>query len=219
MTDKPLVGRWGYSLGPDAIEDRSFEIIDSLVDLKGFDPAARALLHRVVHATGDPAFAPIMAWSKGALETGAEALSKGAPIVTDVEMARAGISKVRAAKFGGSVHCFISDETVREEAPKRGVTRSIVAVERAVKLYPNAVFVFGNAPTALFRLLECIDEGTAKPSLIVGVVVGFVGAAESKEALMARTDVPWIACKGNKGGSNVAAATANALYKIAAGEV
>lgn len=219
MSDKPLLGRWGYDLAPDAIEGRSFEIIDTLVDLTGFTPAERALLHRVVHATGDPAFAPLMAWSPGALEAGAAALAKGAPIVTDVEMARAGISKVRAAKFGGSVHCYINDPGVTEAARTRGVTRSIAAVELAAANHPGAVFVFGNAPTALFRLLELVDEGIAKPALVVGVVVGFVGAAESKESLYMRTDFPWITCRGNKGGSNVAAATANALYKIAAGEV
>lgn len=219
MTDSPLKGRWGYQLGPDEIEAKSFEIIDSLVDLSAFTPAERAVIHRVVHATGDPAFAPLMKWSPGAIEKGAKALAAGAPIVTDVEMARAGISKVRAAKFGGSVHCFISDSALVEVAKSRGITRSIAAVEKAVELHPEAVFVFGNAPTALFRLLELVDEGKARPALVVGVVVGFVGAAESKDALMARTDINWIACKGNKGGSNVAAATANALYKVAAGEM
>lgn len=219
MNDTPLRGRWGYQLGPDEIEARSFEIIDGLVDLSAYTPVERAVIHRVVHATGDPAFAPLMRWSFGALESGAAALAAGATIVTDVQMARAGISQARAGKFGGSVHCFISDHSLVEEARARGVTRSIAAVEKAVELHPEAVFVFGNAPTALFRLLELTDEGVARPALVVGVVVGFVGAAESKEALMERTDIPWIACKGNKGGSNVAAATANALYKIAAGEV
>ncbi len=219
MSDKPLTERWGYTVAPDQIETRSFEIIDTLVDLSNNTPEERALVRRVVHATGDPAFAPIMAWSPDAPVIGAKALAAGKPIVTDVEMARSGISKVRAAKFGSSVHCYISDEQVVADARARSLTRSIVAVERAVEKFPDAVFVFGNAPTALFRLLELIDEGKARPSLIVGVVVGFVGAAESKDALMARTDVPWISCKGNKGGSNVAAASANALFKIAAGEV
>lgn len=219
MSDSPLKGRWGYDLDPDSIEARSFEIIDGLVDLSAYSPEEKAVIRRVVHATGDPAFAPLMAWSEGALQKGAAALKSGAKIVTDVEMARAGISKVRAAKFGGEVHCFISDPEVTASARERGLTRSVVAVERAVALYPEAVFVFGNAPTALWRLMELVDEGKAKPSLIIGVVVGFVGAAESKEALMARGDVPWLSCRGNKGGSNVAAASANAIYKIAAGEV
>ena len=214
-----LEGRWGYDIRPDEIEKRSFEIIDGLVDLSHLTPAQKALVGRVIHATGDPSFLPIIKWSRGAVEKGAGALQGGAPIVTDVEMARAGISKVRAGKFGSTTHCYIGDEAVRDEARERGVTRSIAAVEKAVSEYPEAVFVFGNAPTALFRLLELVDEGLARPALIVGVVVGFVGAAESKEALMARDDIDWISCEGNKGGSNVAAACVNALMKAAAGEV
>jgi precorrin-8X/cobalt-precorrin-8 methylmutase len=214
-----MMERWGYDLQPDQIETRSFEIIEGLVDLSRFSPEEAALVKRVVHATGDPAFAPILAWSPGAVAAGVEALRRGAPVVTDVEMARAGVSKVRAAKYGVEVSCFIGDPGVAAEARSRGVTRSIAAVEKAVKGSPGAVFAFGNAPTALFRLLDLIDEGAAKPALVIGVVVGFVGAAESKEALMARTDFPWIACRGNKGGSNVAAACVNALFKGAAGEV
>lgn len=214
-----MMQRWGYDLQPDQIETRSFEIIEGLVDLSRYTSAEGALVKRVVHATGDPAFAPLLAWSPGAVALGVEALRRGAPVVTDVEMARAGISKVRAAKYGVEISCFIGDPWVADQARSRGVTRSIAAVEKAVEANPGAVFAFGNAPTALFRLLELVDEGTAKPALIVGVVVGFVGAAESKEALMARTDVPWVSCRGNKGGSNVAAACVNALFKGAAGEV
>jgi len=224
MTRRPedaggLSGRWGYRLGPDEIEAESFRIIDGLTDLSRFTPAEKALVRRVVHATGDPSFAGLLHWTPGAVEAGAEALRLGAPVITDVEMARAGVSKARAAKFGCEVLCFLSEPGVPEEARRRGLTRSIVAVERAVERHPEAVFAFGNAPTALFRLLECVDEGRARPRLVVGTVVGFVGAAESKEALMARSDFPWIACRGNKGGSNVAAAAVNALFKAAAGEV
>ena len=214
-----MMQRWGYDLQPEQIETRSFEIIEGLVDLSGFTPAEAALVKRVVHATGDPAFAPLLAWSPGAVGFGVDALRRGAPVVTDVEMVRAGVSKVRAARYGVEVSCFIGDPAVADEARSRGVTRSIAAVEKAVQATPCAVFAFGNAPTALFRLLELVDSGAAKPALIVGVVVGFVGAAESKEALMVRTDVPWVSCRGNKGGSNVAAACVNALFKGAAGEV
>jgi precorrin-8X/cobalt-precorrin-8 methylmutase len=210
---------WGYDLRPDEIESRSFEIIDGLVDLKGLSGAEQALVKRVVHATGDPSFSEIMVWSEHAMEAGAEALQKGASIVTDVQMARAGVSQVRADRFGVATHCYVSAPEVVAEARTRGVTRSIVATEKAVRSHPEAVFAFGNAPTALFRLLELVDEGKARPALVVGVVVGFVGAAESKEALTARRDLAWISCRGNKGGSNVAAACANALLKTAAGEV
>lgn len=219
MTNDALKGRWGYRLGPDEIEAESFRIIDGLVNLDGLSPAEKGLVRRVVHATGDPALRPLLVWSPGAVEAGARALAAGMPVVTDVEMARAGVSKVRAAKFGSPVICHVGDADVREDAHRRGVTRSIAAVEKAVAVHPEAVFAFGNAPTALFRLLELADEGKAKPALVIGVVVGFVGAAESKEALMARSDFPWIACRGNKGGSNIAAAAVNALFKAAAGEV
>jgi precorrin-8X/cobalt-precorrin-8 methylmutase len=213
------MGPWGYDLRPEEIEKRSFALISGLVDLTAYTPAQAALVQRVVHATGDPSFAQILAWSPGGVEAGANALAAGAPVITDVEMARAGVSRVRAERFGVSVHCHIGDPTVAQEARERSVTRSIVAVERAVQANPRAVFAFGNAPTALFRLLELADEGVARPALVVGVVVGFVGAAESKDALMARTDFPWVSCRGNKGGSNVAAACVNALFKAAAGEV
>ncbi len=214
-----MIGPWGYDLRPEEIEKRSFEIIGDLVDLTRMTPPERALAKRVIHATGDPSFSELLAWSPGALDTGAEALAQGAHVVTDVQMARAGVSLARADRFGVRVSCHISDPEVAAEARARGVTRSIVAVERAVGQHPEAVFAFGNAPTALFRLLELVDEGKARPALVVGVVVGFVGAAESKEALMARRDFPWISCRGTKGGSNVAAACVNALLKIAAGEV
>jgi precorrin-8X/cobalt-precorrin-8 methylmutase len=212
-------GPWGYELKPEQIERRSFEIIDGLVELSSFSDAEAALVRRVVHATGDPSFAGLLAWSPGAVARGAHVLSAGCPIVTDVEMVRAGISKVRAKRFNATVHCGIADPAVVEAARSQGITRAMVAVERAVAAHPEAVFVFGNAPTALFRLLELVDEGRARPALVVGTVVGFVGAAESKEALMARADLSWISCRGTKGGSNVAAACVNALLKAAAGEV
>jgi len=211
----PPMQRWGYDVAPHEIEARSFEIIESLTDLSRFTPAEKALVQRVIHATGDPSFAELLAWSPGAVEAGVEAFRAGAPVVTDVEMARAGVSKARAAKLGSEVHCFLNAPGVPDEARQRGVTRSIVATERAAAVCPHAVFAFGNAPTALFRLLELVDEGPARPRLVIGVVVGFVGAAESKEALMARPDLAWIAVRGNKGGSNVAAACVNALMKTA----
>ncbi|WP_084319161.1 precorrin-8X methylmutase [Deferrisoma camini] len=212
---EPPMQRWGYDVAPHEIEIRSFEIIESLADLTRFAPAEKALVQRVIHATGDPSFADLLAWSPGAVEAGVEAFRAGAPVVTDVEMARAGVSKARATKLGSEVHCFLNAAGVPDEARHRGLTRSIVATERAAAACPDAVFAFGNAPTALFRLLELVDEGRARPRLVIGVVVGFVGAAESKEALMARSDLAWIAVRGNKGGSNVAAACVNALMKTA----
>lgn len=213
-----MTGPWGYDLRPQQIENRSFEMIGALADLSRLSTAETALVKRVIHATGDPSFVDLVAWSSGAIDAATAALRGGVPILTDVNMVRAGISQARVTRFGNSVHCFIADPEIADEARERGLTRSIVAVEKAVRAYPGAVFAFGNAPTALFRLLELVDAGEARPAAVVGVVVGFVGAAESKEALMARKAPPWISCRGNKGGSNVAAAIVNALLKIAAGE-
>ncbi len=214
-----FAARWGYDVRPNEIEKESFRIIEGLADLSQFSPEEKALVARVIHATGDPSFCNIVKWSSGAFEKGIAAIKSGAPIVTDVEMARAGVSKVRAAKFGSTTHCYISDEEVVKSAREREVTRSIAAVEKAAVDYPGAIFVFGNAPTALFRLLELVDEGVATPSLVIGVVVGFVGAEESKDAMMKRDDFEWVSVKGRKGGSNVAAACVNALFKGAAKEV
>jgi precorrin-8X/cobalt-precorrin-8 methylmutase len=214
-----LKGRWGYELAPEEIEGESFRIISGLADLEQLTPSEVALVKRIIHATGDPLFSELVMWSPDAVAKGAKAISEGATIFTDVEMVKAGVSKVRAASFGCKVECRLNDPEVIDEARSRELTRSAVGVERAVKQDPEGIFVFGNAPTALFRLLELVDEGIARPKLIIGVVVGFVGAAESKDALMQRKDVNWISCKGNKGGSNVAAAAVNALFKAAAGEV
>ncbi len=202
-------------IAPHEIETRSFEIIRKMVDLSGLPPAAQALVQRVVHATGDPSFARLLRWSDGALEAGIAALRAGTPVVTDVEMVRAGVSRRRAERLGCFVACFLNAPAVADEARRRGVTRSAVAIERAAAACPEAVFALGNAPTALFRLLDLVDAGRVRPRLVIGTVVGFVGAAEAKEALMARSDLAWIAVRGNKGGSNVAAACVNALMKTA----
>ena len=157
-------GPWGYDLRPQEIENKSFEIIAELADLSRFSPAETALVKRVIHATGDPSFVDLVAWSPDAIAAAADALRRGAPIVTDVNMVRAGISQQRLARFGFSVHCSIADPEIAEEARSRGLTRSIVAVEKAVRAHPDAVFAFGNAPTALFRLLELVDTGEARPA-------------------------------------------------------
>ena len=137
-------------------------------------------------------------------------LDAGCDIVTDTQMARAGINKTILASLGGEVHCFMSDADVAAEAKARGVTRAFVSMERAAALPKPCIFAIGNAPTALIRLCELIDAGEARPALVVGVPVGFVNVIESKERL-ARTAVPSIVAMGRKGGSAVASAILNAL--------
>ena len=142
------------------------------------------------------------------------ALRRGCRIVTDTQMARAGINKAAAGKLGVEIECFMSDPDVAETAKSRGFTRAVASMEKAASLPGETIFVIGNAPTALLRLKELIDAGSVKPALVIGVPVGFVNILESKAAIM-EADVPYIVAKGRKGGSNVAAAIVNALmYQI-----
>ena len=168
------------------------------------------VVKRVVHATADFDFVRNMTFSPLAVTRGREALRRGVTVVTDTNMAAAGISKPSAARWNVPIVCLMAEPGVREEARRRGVTRAVVCMERAVRETPDAIFAIGNAPTALLRLCELIREGRARPSLVVGVPVGFVNVVESKEALAAM-DVPKIIAAGRKGGSTVAAAIVNAL--------
>lgn len=196
---------------PEEIERASMEIIAR--EMGEWRGAAEELpvVKRVVHATADFDFVRTLAFSQGAVNLGREALRRGASVVTDTAMAAAGVSKPSAARWGVEVVCRMADPEVGEEARRRGVTRAVVCMERAVEATPDAVFAIGNAPTALMRLCELIREGCARPSLVVGVPVGFVNVVESKEVLAAM-DVPQIVAMGRKGGSTVAAAILNALF-------
>ena len=148
------------------------------------------------------------------MQKGIEALRGGCDIVTDTQMAKAGINKTILGKLGGEVHCFMSDPEVAREAKERGVTRAIVSMERAARLPKPCIFAIGNAPTALICLRELINAGKLNPALIVGVPVGFVNVVESKDLIL-ELDTPHIVARGRKGGSNVAAAICNAmLYQI-----
>jgi len=147
---------------------------------------------------------------RAAVEKGLEALRKGAVIVTDTNMALAGINKKALAANGCEAACFMADEDVAMKAAEFGITRAMVSMDKAVGLERQLIFAIGNAPTALIRLRELIDEGKVVPSLVIGVPVGFVNVVESKELIM-EADVPYIVAKGRKGGSTVAAAICNAL--------
>ncbi len=199
---------------PDEIERRSFEIIASLLDGASVAPENEAVVKRVIHATADLEFARTLVFSPRAVELGVEALRGGCDIVTDTEMAKAGINKKILARLGGRVHCFIADGDVAAQAKRRGITRAAVSMERAAELEKPCVFAIGNAPTALIALRELMDAGRVRPALIIGVPVGFVNVVESKELIL-ETDAPRIVARGRKGGSGVAAAVCNALlYQI-----
>ena len=198
---------------PDKIEARSMEIIKSELNT----PIAEeneAVVLRVIHCTADFDYAENLAFSEGAVDKALAALREGCCIVTDTQMAKAGINKAAALKLGCELCCFMSDADVAEEAKNRGCTRAAISMEKAANLQKPIIFAIGNAPTALLKIRELYDEGTVSPKLVIGVPVGFVNILESKQAIL-ETDVPYIVAQGRKGGSNVCAAIVNALmYQI-----
>ena len=200
---------------PAEIEKRSFEIISERLAGRRLDLRNENVIKRVIHTTADFDYADNLVFSDGVVAIAKEALKNGARIVTDTNMAKAGINKNAALQLGCDLHCFIDAPEVAEAAQKSGFTRSREAVDRAACTLENPmIFVVGNAPTALLRLYELITARTLSPSLIIAAPVGFVNVVESKEKIM-ELDVPYIAARGQKGGSNVAAAICNALlYEV-----
>lgn len=203
MSEGPTV------LQPEAIETESFRIIDSEVGPHQFDEQKWPVVRRVIHTTADFELAESCHFSWGVIDKALSALRRGAKILCDTNMVLSGVNKTRLAKLGGSVVCHVADPQVALDAKAAGLTRSTFALRKGVA-EGCTIFLIGNAPTALFELLRLVEAGDVQPDLIVGVPVGFVGAAESKEALMA-TDLPYIAIAGRKGGSAIAAAIINAL--------
>lgn len=205
---------------PADIEARSFEIITAELGERVLDPENELVVKRVIHTSADFEYADTLVFSEHATSIGVDALRKGCSVVTDTKMAASGINKRVLGKFGGTVHNFISDADVADEAKERGLTRSAVSMERAAALGEPLIYAVGNAPTALVRLYEMLQAGQmpVAPALIIGVPVGFVNVVESKE-LICELDVPHIVARGRKGGSNVAAAIVNALLYLASGNV
>ena len=199
---------------PHEIEQLSFQIIDSEAGNHGFPDDQWPVVRRVIHTSADFEWQTMIRLHPRAIASGVAALQNGCTIVTDTNMARVGIRERDISRFGGSVTCFMTDKRVAEAAEGEGITRAKAAVDVAVAEVPDAIYVVGNAPTALLRLLELIDQGRVHPALVVGLPVGFVNAAESK-ALLLDSKVPFITNVGRKGGSNVAAAVINALIIMA----
>jgi len=182
------------------------------------EPVNAAVIKRVIHATADFDFAKNLRFTDGAVEKGMAALSAGADIVTDTNMARSGVSRASLEKFGGQARCFMAEPEIAAAAKRNGSTRAVAAVEYAAQHYPHAVLAVGNAPTALFKIAELI-EGGLRPPLVIAVPVGFVNVVESKERVFEVCEeygVPAIAAMGRKGGSTVCAAICNALLYSAA---
>ena len=202
---------------PADIEKRSFEIITEELGDRVLLPGTEPIVKRCIHTSADFDYADNLVFSDHAVDRALDAVRRGASIVTDTQMARAGINKKRLARYGGEVHCFMSDEDVAETARLNGTTRAAACMDKAAELYGNErlIFAVGNAPTALVRLYELVNEGVLRPELIIGVPVGFVNVVQSKELILTLENTPYIVAKGRKGGSNVAAAICNALlYQI-----
>ena len=197
-------------VAPADIEERSMEIIGQELGERAFPADQLPVIKRVIHTSADFDYADNLVFSAGAVEQGVAAIKGGCTIVTDTQMAFSGVNKRVLEKFGGKAVCFMSDPDVAAEAKERGETRATVSMERAAALKGPVVLAVGNAPTALVRACQLMDEGKFRPALVIGVPVGFVNVVESKELLLTM-DVPHIVARGRKGGSNVAAAICNAL--------
>ena len=201
-------------VAPADIERRSMEIITAELGERTFPAEQLPILKRVIHTTADFDYADNLVFTPGAVAAGLAAIQAGCVIVTDTQMARAGINKKVLERFGGEALCFMSDPDVAAEAKDRGVTRATVSMERAAALTRPLILALGNAPTALVRACELMEEGALKPALVIGVPVGFVNVVESKELLRTMPGEHIVAL-GRKGGSNVAAAICNALLYTA----
>ena len=201
---------------PADIEKRSFEIITEELGDKKLIPGTEPVVKRCIHTSADFDYADNLVFSDHVVEQALDAIRSGASIVTDTQMAKAGINKKRLAQYGGEVYCFMSDEDVAQAAKKNGTTRAAACMDKAA-LYQSGeqgrglIFAIGNAPTALVRLYELINEGKIKPELIIAAPVGFVNVVQSKELILTLSDIPYIVARGRKGGSNIAACICNSL--------
>ena len=210
---------------PADIEKRSFEIITKELGDKELIPGTEPIVKRCIHTSADFDYADNLIFSDNVVERALRAIRNGASIVTDTQMAKAGINKKRLAQYGGEVYCFMSDEDVARMAKENGTTRASACMDKAAALYRDGrngrmqkgeqerglIFAIGNAPTALVRLYELINEGKLTPELIIAAPVGFVNVVQSKELILTLKDIPYIVARGRKGGSNIAACICNSL--------
>lgn len=203
MAEEPTI------LKPEDIETESFRIIDSEIGPHPYAGQQWPVVRRMIHTTADFELAKTTVFSSGVVDKALLALRSGVKILSDTNMVLAGVNKGRLGKLGGSIACHVADPQVAQDAKAAGLTRSTLALRKGVA-EGCSIFLIGNAPTALFELLRLAEAGEVQPQLIVGVPVGFVGAAESKAALLT-TELPYITIKGRKGGSAIAAAILNAL--------
>ena len=202
------------TIQPQEIEQESFRIIDEEIGAHGFSQNEYPIVRRVIHATADFDLGRSLKFHSTAIESGINGLHMGKNVIADVGMVQSGISKPRIEKYGCKVLTYISNPAVIEKAKELNLTRSIIATRLAVEENPEGIFVIGNAPTALLELIKLIQEGKARPSLVIGLPVGFVSAVESKQEL-AKLDIPFITNLERKGGTPAAVAAFNALAILA----
>jgi precorrin-8X/cobalt-precorrin-8 methylmutase len=202
---------------PDEIENLSFQIIEREIGAHNLVNEQWLIVRRMIHTSADFEYKDMVRFHPEAIQSGLDAIRSGKNIITDTNMARVGVRKKELDQFGASIACFMNDPAVHRQAKESSHTRARVAVDMAVEKMNGGIYVVGNAPTALMRLIELVKEQKARPALIIGLPVGFVNAAESKAALM-ELDYPYISNLGRKGGSNVAASVVNALAIMAAEE-
>ncbi|WP_419655954.1 CbiC: cobalt-precorrin-8X methylmutase [Desulfosarcina variabilis str. Montpellier] len=199
---------------PQEIERLSFQIIDGEAGDHGFPSDQWQVVRRMIHTSADFEWQQMVRLHPEAISAGVKAIKSGCTIVTDTNMARVGMRQRDLDRFGVKVHCYMTDQRVSETAVQKGITRATAAMDVAAAELAGGICVVGNAPTALLRLMQLMDQGDARPALVVGLPVGFVNAAESK-AMLLEKDIPYITNVGRKGGSNVAAAVINALVIMA----
>jgi precorrin-8X/cobalt-precorrin-8 methylmutase len=200
-----------------SIEDSSFAIVDQEAGAHAFSAEQWAVVRRVIHATADFEFKSLMRFSPDAIDAGVRALRAGCPLLVDVKMIAAGLNEERLAAYGCAIHGFISDDDVIATAKAERSTRAIEAMRKAHRLglLDGAVVAIGNAPTALLEVARLVREQGARPALVIGVPVGFVSAAESKD-VACELPIPFIVARGRKGGSPIAVAIVHALLLLSA---
>ncbi|WP_462331792.1 precorrin-8X methylmutase [Schwartzia sp. (in: firmicutes)] len=203
-----------YIKQPMEIENRSMEIIAPHLEGLNLDEAQTKVYSRMIHAAGDVEYAPVIRIHPDAIKATQEALKKGANIYTDVEMVRTGIHKASFNRYGGKIECRVSDPEIAKLAKEKGITRSMAAMRSFGKNLDGAIIAIGNAPTALFEVLRMVEEENIRPAVIIGIPVGFVGAADSKQLLAENTKIPYITVEGTKGGSPIAASAINAIMYL-----
>jgi precorrin-8X/cobalt-precorrin-8 methylmutase len=199
---------------PEQIENLSFQIIDQEAGEHHFTADQWTIVRRMIHTSADFEYKEMIRFHPEAITAGIEAIRAGKSIITDTNMARAGIRQKDLERYGVAVKCYMNDPKVMERALKNGTTRAKAAVDAAVSDMHDGIYVIGNAPTALLRLIGLVENKQIRPALIIGLPVGFVNAAESKAALV-EMNYPYISNIGRKGGSNVAASVVNAIAILA----